>query len=94
MTTIWKFQLDISDRQTVMMPHGAVIIRVDSPSPSTLNLWAIVNPEAPTEERVIDVYGTGHDIPYQEELAYLGTTTPYPLVWHVFEVVERVEWVE
>ncbi len=92
-TTIWKFQLDIMDEQTVMMPKGAVIIRVDSPSATTLNLWAIINREAPTEGRLIHVYGTGSDIPYAERLEYLGTTTPYPLVWHVFEVIEMVEWV-
>ncbi|MHB8772989.1 MAG: DUF7352 domain-containing protein [Syntrophales bacterium] len=54
---IWKFSLDITDEQTVMIPRGAKLldIQVQDAAP---RLWALCEPTAPREPRRIAIYGT------------------------------------
>lgn len=89
---IWKFSLQITDRQTVTMPVGANILSVQDQA-GGLQLWAIVNPDAEREQRVIEIVGTGNpmvDIE-KEDLARFHIATVQvrggALVWHVFELL-------
>ena len=89
---IWKFSLQITDRQTVTMPVGANILSVQDQA-GGLQLWAIVNPDAEREQRVIEIIGTGNpmvDIE-KEDLARFHIATVQvrggALVWHVFELL-------
>lgn len=85
MTTVYKYQLQITDSQTVMMPKGAEVLSVAAQGDS-LSLWAKVNPDAPMEKRKFYVHGTGHKIG-AEVAIYRGTAMMYggDLVLHVFE---------
>ena len=92
MEVIWKYGLPIVDRQTVTMPVGAEILGVQEKA-GGLQLWAVVNPDAQREQRVIEIVGTGNPMAdvITEGLArhHLATvqTVGGLLVWHVFELL-------
>lgn len=91
MKTVWKFPIDATDRQTVMMPRGAQILSAQVQG-EQLCLWALVEPTARKEPREIEVIGTGAPAPDCTR-CYIGTaqqgTWSSPgliLVRHVFEI--------
>jgi hypothetical protein len=80
---IWKYPLNISDSQTIMMPRGAIIITAQLQH-GTPTLWAIVDPEKEKEPRKILIFGTGHE--HQEiNGVYINTVQQEQYVWHIFE---------
>ena len=95
MKTIWKFPLEVTDEQTVMMPKGAEILSahvqvsvdVDAAHESVC-LWALVDTDAKLQKRVVEIFGTGNpiDIPGVTH-KFIGTVQMRggSLVWHVFE---------
>ncbi len=83
---IWKFDLEITDTQHVILPMDARLLSVGNQR-GNLCLWAIVNPVKAMETRCIEIIGTGNPI---EKLVgfhreFLGTIVIDPFVWHVFE---------
>lgn len=90
--TIWKYGLKVADEQTVKLPKGAQILTAqnqgDGLSPC---LWALVDPEkqSVTEPRIIETFGTGHEIDDAPPVmrSYIGTYQLHggALVFHVFE---------
>lgn len=90
---IWKYALGMHDLQEVAMPRGAAILSVAEQN-GHLCLWAMVDADAPRENRMIAIVGTGNPIPSVDglELRFIGTSVIPPFVWHVFELVQfRVE---
>ena len=89
--TIWKYPLQLTDRQSFRMPIGALILslQVQYEIPC---LWALVDPKERTEERAFRIYGTGH--PVDEIGRFLGTFQIHngALVFHVFDVGVTREW--
>jgi len=85
MKTIWKFPIELADRQNLLMPEGAEILSAQMQG-QFLCLWALVNPEARKTVRTIAVNGTGHPID-DAERRYIGTTQMNggTFIWHVFE---------
>ena len=85
MAVVYKYPLVVTDRQLVTMPKEAKLMSVQVQN-GTPCLWALVNPENPTEEVPILLYGTGHKIPDTENIAYIGTIQmpKYGLVLHAF----------
>ena len=81
---VWKYELEITDRQELPLPAGAVILSVANQR-GKLCLWAMVNPIVITSIRCIEIIGTGHQIQDLGGLKYIGTVVIDPLVWHVFE---------
>lgn len=84
--TIWKFPINITDRQTVMMPARAKILTVQVQYGAAY-LWAQVDEKLVTEEeRGIEVFGTGHPM-NDEERRYIGSIQLHGggLVFHIFE---------
>lgn len=88
--TIWKYPLEIVDRQLVAMPIEATILSVDNQH-GTVCLWAMVDPTTslpqlplPLTNRVIEIFGTGHPMP-EGQREFIGTVIMGALVWHVFE---------
>jgi len=85
MKTIWKFPIKIEDSQTiVMMPVGAKILCVQAQYGEP-QVWAIVDPSATIEKRLLHVFRTG-----QQDInpgRYIGTFQIHQgqLVFHVFE---------
>lgn len=86
MKTIWKYQLDVTDRQRLYMPKGAEILCVQNQG-GVLCLWAKVDSGAKPEERVIVIVGTGR--PIHRDLKYIGTVQQVAFVWHVFEITRE-----
>lgn len=84
--SIWKFQLEITDRQLVEMPMGANIIHVGNQY-GMVCLWAEVDTDVGKESRWFRIYGTGHNVVSLEGLDFVGTviTMDGKLVWHVYE---------
>lgn len=86
--TIWKFQLEVTDKQFICMPQEAELLSVQTQS-KTPCLWALVNPNSPTEERCFEVFGTGHPVHCDMGIdrKFIGTFQLQSggLVFHLFE---------
>jgi hypothetical protein len=83
---IYKYPLEITNFQIVSMPRRAKILSVQEQH-SRLNIWALVDPKEELEPRVIEIYGTGHEVNQSGTLQFLGTVQEAlgALVWHIFE---------
>lgn len=87
MTKVFKFPLEISDEQKVLMPVGAKVLTVQVQN-GVPCLWAECNPDAECVYRTFLIRGTGHPIDDNIEKEYIGTIQLYggSLVLHVFEI--------
>ena len=84
---IWKYQLQLRDRQKVSMPVASTLLSVANQR-GTLCLWAMVDPtNTNTVERDIEIIGTGNPIP-DGRRSFIGTAVIGPFVWHAFERFE------
>ena len=85
--TIWKYEIGTNDMREIEMPRGAKILTVQTQQGSPC-IWALVDPNAPTETRLIETYGTGHPID-EKERRYIGTYQTYngALIFHVVELI-------
>jgi len=81
---IWKFPLTLTNRQIVRMPKGARVLTVMFQQ-ETVCLWARVAPDAEPTDRTFWIFGTGHAMPRQLPLVYVGSVQQPPYVWHVYE---------
>lgn len=90
MKKIFKYPLRAEGQQTITMPKGGEILSVQFQN-GAICVWALVNPDAEPEGRVIDIFGTGHPVLPVDALGatrkHLGTVQDAGLVWHVFEVI-------
>ncbi len=87
MKKIWKYTLAVSDHPVITMQKGAIILSVDVQHGAGVQVWALVDPEAPTELRRFRVAGTGHPLEEDIELLrFIGTVQMMggQLVWHIF----------
>jgi len=74
MKKIFKYEMSIKEKQSIQLPIGADIIRVDDVD-GRFFLWAIVAPqeEPETETRYLEFYKTGQEIlTNTEDLKYIG----------------------
>lgn len=97
--TVYRYPLRIVDEQVVSMPRGAQILTVAKReggkvmlglgSHEPVELWALVDPGAPMEDRRFRVAGTGHPLPDVDSLEFLASVqiAAGQLVFHVFEAV-------
>lgn len=92
---VYKYPLAWDDRQKISLPRGAQVLRIDvqagiyrTGEHPTLFLWALVNPDAETEQRTFRIAGTGHSI-RDSRIEYIDTILleSGALVFHVFEVL-------
>jgi hypothetical protein len=87
MKTIWKFKLQTTDEQQILMPKGSEILTVQIQDGEPC-IWAMINePNAEAEKRYIEVFGTGNPILSHGPRKYIGTyqLRGGALVFHVFE---------
>lgn len=86
---IWKWELAVTDSQTVMMPNGAKVLDAQMQK-NSLFVWALCDENAEKEIRHFAIYGTGNPIP-GDPGCYIGTFQMLSgeLVFHVFEVLEK-----
>lgn len=88
MKKIWKYPLN-NMRNEIQMPAAAKIIHVgENPEHSDQpTVWAMVNPEAALEPRILCVTATGEEI-LDANREYIGTgVMSGGLVWHIFEAI-------
>lgn len=82
MKTIHKYQLTDN---VIKMRLDAQVLTAQIQR-GEICLWAMVNDEAPMEEREFRIIGTGHPVNESWRLIYIGTVqTSDGLVFHVFE---------
>ena len=88
MKVIYKYELDVIDRQAIKMPKGANIlsIQVQNGEP---HIWAMVDNEAETELRDFATIGTGNPVHIDPTSPFIATyqIMEGALVFHVFEIV-------
>jgi hypothetical protein len=87
--TVWKYRIPPGARFPVEMPEGAQIVHVDMQG-DTPQMWAVVDPALPTEERWFRLVGTGHEIPEcSGRRKHVGSflTRGGAFVFHLFELV-------
>lgn len=85
MKTIYKYQLDVTDVQTLHIPKNSKILNIQTQREIPC-IWALVDTNEKIEDRKIKIYGTGHECgPGREE--YIGSfqLENGALVFHVFE---------
>jgi hypothetical protein len=88
---IWKFPLEVTDRQTLTMPIPGIIIAVQTQDDEP-QLWAMCNEVIGTEyiKRDIAIYGTGNPMP-PDPGEYIATFQKFDgrFVGHVFELKRK-----
>lgn len=83
MKTIYKYELEGRHVTMLKMPKGANVVSFDMQN-GKYCIWAIVNTEAPMEERFFSVVGTGWEI--EDNECYIGMVQDGAFVWHCLEV--------
>ena len=85
MRTIYKYPIEITDSQTLEISedHKFLSVQVQNDKPC---IWALVDTETPESPVNIHIYGTGHPIPKDLSMTYIGTIQVYDGrgVFHVF----------
>lgn len=87
MRAIWKYDIDWSTTlHEIHMPKGALFCHLDKQHGNT-TMWFEVDPQAKTESRWFEWFGTGHRV--TEGRTYLGTALfdDLGLVLHLHEVL-------
>jgi hypothetical protein len=85
---VFKYVLPDDDEFTLPFPAGAKLLHLDCQDNEVV-LWALVDPDAPTETRRFRLAGTGHPIETACPLTHIGTVLLMggKLVFHLFEVM-------
>lgn len=93
MKRIFKYELQVTDRQEINMPRLADIltVRIQNGKPF---IWAIVDAGNPDEKREFEIIPTGAPInenlfdEEDKERNYIGTfeQSGGNLIWHLFEL--------
>lgn len=88
MKTIYKYELEITDKQSLFIPKNGVILSAQEQF-NNIFIWVLVDSDNEKEERFFEVFGTGNPI-YEDmgvDRSYIGTVQTHDnnLVWHIFE---------
>lgn len=92
MKRIYRYHLGIDDRPDARLPIGARVLSVAAARAEGsryLELWALVDPDADSEDRYFRIFGTGHPVDEDFLGRFIGTVSMAggALIWHVFEDV-------
>lgn len=85
MLTIYKYRLQITDRQILVTPPGEILSA--QMQGGSLCVWVLVNVSSTQKhEHTIEIFGTGNPIP-EGNRKFIATvqTMGGSLVWHIFE---------
>ena len=87
MLRVFKYPIPFGDYFKLPLPNGAKVLTVDVQYGQP-TLWALVNPNHKTKDRLFRFAGNGHDI--EESLSRLEFVASFQmqngLMFHVFEV--------
>lgn len=91
---IYKYDVDVSDSQTIDMPKGAQLLSVGVQN-GRIKLWALIDPGEPIVSRDLILIGTGHPIirTLGEFIGTVHLTMPHSgsvLVFHLFDGGELI----
>jgi hypothetical protein len=77
---IWKYPLDMCERQTIKMPQGArpLCVQLQGSIPT---MWALVDSNAALVLREFVIHGTGHQDINDLTEKYIGTWQQGVFVW-------------
>lgn len=83
MRTIHKYRVELGANRLIM-PKNADILTAQFQD-GQIQIWAVVDDRAWTEQRYVYVLGTGHELPADMGRSeYVATVQGGPFVWHVF----------
>lgn len=90
MQSVYKYPVSVHDIFTLELPEGARVLTVQAQGGAGVFLWALVDPDAPVEERAFRLAGTGHPINETNVLKYINTFQLQggALVFHLFEMIQ------
>lgn len=83
MTEIWKYRVEAG--VPTRMKKGAAILSAGQQGRGNVVVWAEVEPEAETVDRLIDIWSTGNDILPHDPGEFIGTVQDSPFVWHLYD---------
>jgi hypothetical protein len=93
MKTIYKYPLEITDTQEILIPHDSVILDIQFQN-DTLCLWALISDteETSKDKITVNIVGTGNPASHVDTSRYIGTVQQFggSLVWHVFVTTQGV----
>jgi len=85
--TVHRFDIGPAGKD-ITLPHDATVIAVDhGPIPGLIDVWVLLDTNAPTQARRFTYTGTGHPVP--EDAHHIASTPRHGdtgLVWHLFEI--------
>lgn len=86
MKTIWKYPLQPTQR--LPLPKGAKILSAQLQN-DEICIWVLLDTENLTQEVPIWIFGTGHEVPKNLNLEFIGTVQLMGggLVFHVFQEI-------
>lgn len=90
MKTIWKYEIETTDRQTLLLPKASEILTVQIQNGKPV-LWVLFDINNKTKTtRTIEIFGTGNPIEEYDtikSLKYIGTYQLLEIgfVGHIFE---------
>jgi hypothetical protein len=87
MKRVFKYSLNMYGVTEIQMPAGAEVLSFGVQPPVVPVVWALVDPDAPLEDRRFCVVFTGDGPP--DGAIFVGTYTTRlpegtPIVWHLF----------
>jgi len=83
MKTIYKYELALTDEQTISLPADAEILDIQQQG-QDLCAWVKLDTDMPERDRKITICGTGNPIS-DLTLAHIATVQIGAMVWHFFE---------
>lgn len=89
MLTIWKYILvPMVEAINISVPKGAQFISCGLDSNHNICIWALVESNAPLEQKKVWCVGTGWPlegmVAQTDQLEYIGAVTQPPYIWHIF----------
>lgn len=84
MRTIYKYEFEINDRFSLILPNKFHILKFGTDPNGRPCLWAWIDTEMTKNQRNFRCYGTGHEIDSSPS-DYVDTFNQGPFVWHIFK---------
>ena len=82
MKSVWKYSLELTDEQTLLVPSDFQILKVGVQD-NVIQAWALVTPGDPSHMIKIRISGTGHPIDTLG-FRYIDSVFQAQFVWHIW----------
>jgi len=86
MITIHKYPVPFDDNFSIDMPVDAEILTFQMQDGNRC-IWAKVDTDKPKAARNFRLAGTGHPLPIDKNMKYIGTVQQHIFVFHLFEIL-------